>query len=120
MPNHSLIHWHLRISKSTSGVIPVVLYYVGPIFLKEDCEMRPPALVRKCCDAEMSTWQTNIWNGPHVRAGPTVLGRCDAGVFCGPRNIVAADGFIAVLKGEIIGVAKGGRRVDARYRHGCC
>ena len=69
----------------------------------------------------MSTWHTyNIWNDPLVIAGPTILGRCEGGVFCGPRNIVAADGFIAVLKGEIIGVAKGGRRVDAGDRHGCC
>jgi hypothetical protein len=68
----------------------------------------------------MSTWQTyNIWNGPLVIAGRTVLGRCDGGVFRGPRYIVAADGFIAVLKGEIIGVAKGGRRVDAGDRYGC-
>ena len=115
-----MIHWHLRICKSTSRIIPRILDDIGPILLKEDDEMCSAALVRKRCDAEMSTCKTyRAWDSPLIKASRMVLSRGNGGVLGGPRDVVTTDGFVAVLKREIIGIAKRGRRMNASDRHGC-
>ena len=121
LPDLSLINRHLRRRKGTGAIISSVLYYVGSICLEEDCKMRSTTHVGERCDAEMSAWYAHdTRNRPLVIAGAAILGGRDGGVLGGPRYVVAADGLVAVLEAEVVGIAEGGGGMDASDRHGCC
>ena len=76
--------------------------------------MRAAALVCKGGVAEVSAWDSDdARDGPLVVAGAAVLSREDGRVLGAPGDVVAADGLVAVLEHEVVGVAKGGGGVDA-------
>ena len=70
--------------------------------------MASTTLVRQRRDGQMRAWQANdARNRPFIEAMAAVFGRREGSVFSGPGDVVAANGLVPVLKGEIVGVAEG-------------
>jgi hypothetical protein len=101
------VHGHLRRRPYPASIVSRVHGDVAALGLEQHGNVSAARLVCQRCDAHMrSRDRRRIGNGPVIVSLAAILGREYRRVLRRPGDVVAADGVIAVLQAEVVGVAE--------------